>query len=217
MSKKRLCTLTALLTFVSAGANASSTDVSLTGMITPTACIPTLSAGGRVDFGDIKIADLPIEPGMPNHSLLPQRSLTLQVSCGAPTALALVATGNRRDSSSTGDPWSFGLGNAPSGDTIGHYTAGWVGSAVTLDNLPAETLYSADRGATWERLSAALLEHLGDSPNVLLGFATRGQATPTPAQLLTLGLAVNGWIRNDVEHIDQALMDGSLTVEVRYL
>ncbi|WP_259679251.1 hypothetical protein [Pseudomonas vranovensis] len=35
MNTKPLCTLTALLTFVSAGAQASSTDVNISGTITP--------------------------------------------------------------------------------------------------------------------------------------------------------------------------------------
>ncbi|MDD2060844.1 DUF1120 domain-containing protein [Pseudomonas sp. GD03860] len=217
MSNKTPCTLTALLAVVSLGANASTTDVSLAGTLTPSACTPSLSMGGRVDYGDLSIPELPIDPEDPSHSTLPLRNLTLLVSCGAPTPLALVATGNRRDSNAAGEARTFGLGRTVGGEPIGFYTAGWSGGTVRLDNLPADTLYSTDKGQTWTPLTSALLKHLGDRPDTRFGFASTGSTSPTPAQHLSLELEVSGWVRNDTLHFDQSLMDGSLTVEVQYL
>lgn len=217
MSNTTPCTLTAILTFVSLGAHASTTDVSLAGTLTPSACTPSLALGGRVDYGDLSIPDLPIDPDDPTHSILPPRNLTLLVSCGVPTPLALVATGNRRDSNSAGEARTFGLGNTPTGEPIGFYTAGWSGSTVLLDNLPATTLYSTDQGQTWTPLTSALFKHLGDRPDTRFGFAATGNTSPTPARHLSLELEVSGWVRNDTQHFDQSLMDGSLTVEVQYL
>ncbi|MCW2267535.1 hypothetical protein CQ065_17920 [Pseudomonas sp. MYb187] len=217
MSNATPCTLAALLTCLSLGANASTTDVSLVGTLTPSACTPSLSLGGRVDYGDLSIPELPIDPDDPTHSTLPLRNLTLLVNCGEPTPLALVATGNRRDSNSAGEARTFGLGNTPKGEPIGFYTAGWAGGTVLLDNLPADTLYSTDQGQTWTPLTSALFKHLGDRPDTRFGFASTGSTSPTPARQLSLELEVSGWVRNDIIHFDQSLMDGNLTVEVQYL
>ncbi|MNJ60349.1 hypothetical protein D3C77_560710 [compost metagenome] len=170
-----------------------------------------------MDYGDLSIPDLPLDPDDPTHSILPARNLTLLVSCGAPTPLVLVATGNRRDSNGAGEARTFGLGSAHNGDPIGFYTAGWASGTVMLDNLPADTLYSTDQGQTWAPLASAFLKHLGDRPDTRLGFATKGSTSPTPAGLLSLELEVSGWVRNNIIHFDQSLMDGSLTVEVQYL
>ncbi|MGF6594890.1 DUF1120 domain-containing protein [Pseudomonas sp. 2835] len=217
MNTKPLCTLTALLTFVSAGAHANSTDVNISGTITPAACTPSLSGNGQVDFGNITMPDLDPQPGIPDHSILAPRSLTFSVICDRATRFALVATGNRRDSSSIPLPKAFGLGTTTGGQAIGFYSATWPDNGATLDNLPADTLYSEDSGSTWLRVPGSGFEHLGDKPESRLGFALRGQTSPSAAQVLNLRLDVAGWLRNDMTHVDEALLDGHMTIELQYL
>ncbi|CAM3584106.1 DUF1120 domain-containing protein [Pseudomonas wadenswilerensis] len=217
MNTKRLCTLTALLTFVSAGAHASSTDVNISGTITPAACTPSLSGSGQVDFGNISMPELPPQPVIPDHSILPPRNLTFTVVCDRPTRFALVATGNRRDSASMPAPRAFGLGTTTSGEALGFYSAVWADSDATLDSLPADTLYSEDKGSTWTRMPGGGFEHLGDKPDSRLGFARRGQSSPSAAEQLNLRLEVTGWLRNDMTHLDEELLDGHMVIELQYL
>ncbi|KDO01830.1 MULTISPECIES: DUF1120 domain-containing protein [Pseudomonas] len=217
MNTKPLCTLTALLTFVSAGAHASSTDVNISGTLTPAACTPSLSANGQVDFGNISMPELPPQPVIPDHSALPPRNLTFTVVCDRPTRFALIATGNRRDSTSMPMPKAFGLGTTTSGESLGFYSAVWADSDATLDNLPADTLYSEDKGSTWTRIAGGGFEHQGDKPDSRLGFARRSQNSPSAAELLNLRLEVTGWLRNDITHVDEALLDGHMTIELQYL
>ncbi|MOA59554.1 hypothetical protein D3C78_1842070 [compost metagenome] len=66
-------------------------------------------------------------------------------------------------------------------------------------------------------MTSALFKHLGDRPDTRFGFASTGSTSPTPARQLSLELEVSGWVRNDIIHFDQSLMDGNLTVEVQYL
>ncbi|MFK8332862.1 DUF1120 domain-containing protein [Pseudomonas sp. BJa5] len=213
------CTLTALLTLVSAGASASTTDVNISGVLTPSACTPALTSNGQVDFGNIALPDLDPQPGLPDHSILAPRHLTFTVMCDRPTRFALVATGNRRDSTSIPLPNAFGLGTTSSGQAIGYYSAIWTNNDARLDSLPADTLYSEDQGNTWTPVSGGSFEHLGDKPDARLSFTRRGvgQNSPSPATLLTLRLQVSGWLRNDIPHLDAALLDGHMTIELQYL
>ena len=217
MNNKPLCTLTALLSFVSAGATASTAEVTLSGTLAPAACTPALSANGQVDFGIITMPDLTPQPGIPGHSVVPPRQLMFSVTCDRPTRFALVATGNRRDSTSVPSPRAFGLGTTNAGEALGFYNASWTDSGATLDNLPADTLYSEDAGSTWRRVPGSSFEHLGDMPQSRLGFARRGESSPTAAEVLTLRLDVAGWLRDDMTHVDETTLDGHMTIELQYL
>ncbi|PNA52870.1 hypothetical protein C1Y14_34105, partial [Pseudomonas sp. MPR-R5B] len=58
--KKPLAALATLVMLATSGAAvaASSVDLTVTGLITPTACTPSLSANGVVDHGKISAKDL---------------------------------------------------------------------------------------------------------------------------------------------------------------
>lgn len=81
---------------------ASSTDLTVTGIITPTACTPALSNNGTVDFGKRSAKDL-------NQTrTFCTESSKLNVVCDGETTFALELADNR--STSTISPYLYGLG-----------------------------------------------------------------------------------------------------------
>src|SRR5689334_13790709 len=84
---------------------ASSADLRVTGLITPSACTPSLSGGGIVDHGKVTVKDL--KPDQP--TALKRGTLYLEVNCDATTPFTLTTIDNREGSSAI-HPNSHGLG-----------------------------------------------------------------------------------------------------------
>ncbi|MCE6980482.1 DUF1120 domain-containing protein [Pseudomonas frederiksbergensis] len=98
MNKQLSFLATALLiSHMSSGFAASTTELTVTGMITPSACSPILSAGGVVDYGKISAKDLmPTNaPNPVNESLLGNYSPQLSVACDASTPFSLRVSDDR--------------------------------------------------------------------------------------------------------------------------
>ena len=74
-----------LLNMFSPAHAASSTDLTVRGLITPSACAPALSGGGVIDFGKLSASDLKPD----NPTSLPEHSFQMTVSCDAPTLFGL--------------------------------------------------------------------------------------------------------------------------------
>ena len=83
--KKTACALAVLAT--STAAMAESVDVKVIGTITPTACKPTLSGGGTVDYGIIPPASLKKDA----FNQLDKRQLDFAITCDAPAKVAIAA------------------------------------------------------------------------------------------------------------------------------
>ena len=66
-------------------AQAASVDLTVTGTVIPTACIPAFASGTNVDLGRIYSAAL--DPIAQND--LPPRDITLKVACDAPAAVEI--------------------------------------------------------------------------------------------------------------------------------
>lgn len=138
-----------LLAMTSSVFAASSVDLTVKGLITPSACTPGLSSGGIIDHGKVAAKDL--EPD--NWTLLGNHTLQLTIDCDAPTLLALKGTDNKGDAH---DPMNtYGLGLV-SGKKLGGYN-------LVLSNPVAETaaislIESADNGLTWQETLHLALE-----------------------------------------------------------
>ncbi|WP_449438997.1 DUF1120 domain-containing protein [Pseudomonas migulae] len=80
--------LTSPLTFA-----ASSTDLTVTGLITPNACTPTLADGGNIDIGKVPAKNLnPIaNTEVGNHYM------AFNVNCDAPVLFAVKSIDNKPD------------------------------------------------------------------------------------------------------------------------
>jgi hypothetical protein len=194
---------------------ASSVDVSVKGLITPTACTPLLSSGGLIDYGKISQQDLNQDKG----TRLPVKHLQVSVACNAPSRFALRMRDNRDGSAMVNSEIYYGLGLDTSGNRIGLYS-------MTFD--PRQTVVnstalifgteSTTAGLAWR---TANLNPIDIGANSYLGFTdTEGSTTgPSAIQELMSTVKVEAVI-NAKQNLDlsaDVLLDGSATMEVVYL
>lgn len=188
---------------------ASSTDLSVTGVITPSACSPSFSSGGVIDHGKIAAKDLNPD----RWNVLENRTLQLAISCDAPTLLALRSIDNQ--SSSSYDPAnSYGLGMV-SGKKLGDYVL--VFSDPIADGAAISVLESRDNGITWREnypsdiWPVSYLASFGDQ--------STGSWAPTPIKQVTADIRIETMIAPTagMDLTNETPINGSATVEVRYL
>jgi len=204
--KKYFATLTAsvLISMAPYALAASSTDLTVTGTITPSACTPSLSSGAVVDFGKISAKDL--QPTAP--TLIGEPTTQLSVSCDAPTTFALHAIDNRPNTTVSG---YFGVGLTPAGEKLGHYIP--TISNVLADGQVATPIISPDQGATWSPLDRIRADHY------LSVSSPADTSAPITAKDLTMDLAIRTWIlpANGLTLTGEVPIDGSATFEMKYL
>ncbi|MHC8312978.1 DUF1120 domain-containing protein [Pseudomonas sp. GT1P32] len=206
---KRLSLLTAalLLTGASSAFAASSTDLTVTGIITPTACTPSLANGGVVDYGKRSAKDL----NPTAHTPLGRETIQLTVNCDAATPFAIIPSDNRTNTANGG---SFGLGMINVNEKLGGYDIEFLNPVA---DIPVKALWSPNKGDTWSDLID------GDSvpPNQWVAFGNRtGSAwTPDFLQNVTVDIAVNARIApaNSLTLTDEVTLDGSATLQIEYL
>ena len=124
--KTRLTTLAASVLLLHSANTfaASSVDLTVKGLIVPSACTPSLSGGGVIDHGKISAKDLKPD----NPTVIGNHTLILAVNCDAPIKFALHSIDNRA-SSSIGS--NYGLGFINDTQKLGGYN-------LTLANPLAE-------------------------------------------------------------------------------
>ena len=196
---------TALISMAPFALAASSTDLTVTGLITPSACTPSLSNGGIVDNGKVSVKDLdPIK-----DTLIGIHPLQLTVACEASTLLALDSTDNRAGSG-TQTGW-FGLGLTDAGEKLGSFL---VDIKQTLaDSVIAQAIVSDDDGRTWFKGWAI-------TPDDLTSVGSAADHTqPIAVKDLTMDLSVWTYIApaDSLTLTDDVIMDGSATLTVKYL
>ena len=202
--------LLALLYLASAGpwvVAASSTELNVTGLITPSACTTTLSANGIVDHGMVPARSL----NQYEYSVLPTQALDLTVSCNEPVLFVLVGVDNRA-SSSLGPGFYYGLGTNIHAPTERLGTVSLAIREATGDGERVLVLASSNKGETWFPESNAF-------PNNYMGFARPGTLVPEPHRLVNASLQVNTSI-NAAAYLtlkQEVPLDGSIVLDLRYL
>lgn len=187
---------------------ASSVDLSVTGSITPSACSPSLSNNGLVDYGKISVQDL----NPTGVTELPKTSFKLAVNCEGASLFALATQDNRASLGGAGGFFILGLITPTQ----------WVGAYflsmenIQLDDPAAYSIYSIDNGNTW------LFNPDASVPtNILLAFGNQssGVRTPVPIKDVSLDLVVEPFIypKNQIPVGETIALDGSATLELRYL
>lgn len=211
--KKSIITAALLLAVVGQAVAASSVDLSVTGLITPAACTPALSAGGVVDHGKISRKDLSLGKPTP----LPVATLQLSINCAASTLVAIKGRDNRAGTSAepgTGQP-NYGLGLVNGDRKIGWYLLKTAnGQADGVDRPVIES----SNGTHWsDATHPGLVWQVGGMR--ALSSSTGGDAAPLPVQVMTLDILVETMIaRADSIWLSQEIpLDGSATLEVVYL
>lgn len=205
---RRLSLLTAALLLIGASsAFASSTDLSVTGIITPSACTPSLTAGGIADHGKLSVKDLAPDA----HTYLPHAILVLAVNCEAPTMFAISPIDNRAGTGTAAR--QFGLGLINTSEKLGHFRV--IPRNVMADTVEAQAILSNDSGKTWEKEGVDFW-----GANNIWGVAAVGPVTvPIPIKDLLLDLQVQTGIAptDDLTLTDEVDIDGSVVLQLVYL
>jgi type 1 fimbria pilin len=185
---------------------ASSVDLTVKGMITPSACTPALSNSGSVDYGKISARDLNVDQVTP----LTEQTVQLTVTCDAATLMALDADDNRPGSNYGGDITEFGLGLINGTQKLGAMTLSL--NTPVADGVAGRPITSVDGGVTW-----VVARNL--TPDNLISVADTAVDAPIPVQVLTSDLTVSPKIApaSQLTLTNEVAIDGSVTVTVRYL
>lgn len=195
---------TALISFAPFALAASSTDLSVTGAITPSACTPSMSNGGLIDHGKISKKDL----NTTTFTAIGTHTLQLMISCEAPSTFALRSIDNRPNTATNRD-W-YGFGKTEAGENLG-FVIPMMKSAMA-DGQPAQSIISWDDGKTWGR-------HHHLRPNLLIAVASPSDhSTPMLAKDASFEVDITSHIaRTDSLTLnDEVSLDGSVTFEMTY-
>lgn len=205
----------ALLGLVGSTHAASTAELTVTGLITPMACTPVFSAGGRVDFGKISQQDL----NQAKPTMLPLKTMTLTVSCNSAGRYALRMRDNRDGTAYVNSEIYYGFGLDGSGGKIGVYSLKFDPKQTVADALPV--IYgteSTTNGVAWRTSNSNPIDMGSRS---LLGFTelNGSSAGPTAIQNLTSTFILEAVInaKQNLDLSQEVVMDGSATLEVVYL
>lgn len=200
-----------LLAMTSSVFAASSVDLTVKGLITPSACTPILAQGGVADYGKIAARDLQENQATP----LPATTLPFNLNCEAATLFALNGVDNRAGSASSPGDYSYGLGLINETERVGDFVM--IITSYLADNLPVSKLASRDNGATWSENSEDAIWMRGR----LAAFGNNASGTwaPIAIRTLTSNLVVHPTIAasSSLTLTQEQPIDGSATLEVLYL
>lgn len=233
MKKTLLATTLATITLISASSAfaADTVDLKVGGSITPAACIPSLSGGGAINYGDFKAKILAKD----NYSRMGQKELDFTITCSSLTKLALTAVNGRIGSlaGATEDPqggadspvvgmpsYTYGLGLA-NGKKIGGYSLRL--NDITYDGKKAAVLSSYGASNTWKRVGGSdndrdqLISINGKLKR--LSWAAPGTDTPIAFRTLAGKLEVEAFINkgSELDLTSVIKLDGQTTLELTYL
>ncbi|RFD27929.1 hypothetical protein CER19_16770 [Pseudomonas sp. GL93] len=202
-----LTTLTATLLLFGAGSvfAASSQDLTVKGIITPSACAPVVSGGGNVDFGKVSVRDLNAD----TYTDLPRETLLLSVRCEGPTFFTLNTIDNRAGTTASHFSW-HGLGMTPDDEKLGDAGLGLY--SPVADGVAVRTITSRDGGATW--MPSVMLSH-----TVLTAVASTDGLVPIAIRELDAEIRLITHIApaSNLTLTDDVPIDGHATVQVNYL
>ena len=205
--KTRLTTLAASLLLLNSAATfaASTVDLTVKGLIVPSACTPSLSGGGVIDHGKISAMDLNPD----KNTVIGNNTLSMAVNCDAPIQFALHSIDNR---AASGSSIRYGLGFINETQVLGGYILTFA-NPVAEGGVVVQPIASGDQGNTWYR------EKFWD-PGLYMSVAAMDDDTqPMAVKDLSLDLEVQTII-NRADGLDlsnEVTIDGSATLEVKYL
>ena len=205
--KTRLTTLaaSALLLHSATTFAASSVDLTVKGLIVPSACTPGLSGGGVIDHGKISAKDLNPE----QNTIIGNNTLSMTVNCDAAIQFAVHSIDNRAASGSSS---SYGLGFINDTQRLGGYSL-TLTNPVSEDGTVVQTIASGDQGNTWYS------DKVWD-PGMYMSVASMDDDTqPLPVKDLRVDVQVQTFVfrADGLDLSNEVTIDGSATLEVKYL
>ncbi|MDI9766366.1 DUF1120 domain-containing protein [Pantoea dispersa] len=128
--KNHIKTLCAVAILAAANqAAAESFQLGVTGNLAPTACTPLIDNNGTVDYGAIKSDSLSKD----EYNILPEKNINLNISCDAPTKVALRAISERKGSALVSNT-EGGSGAGTPLISLGKSSVGAVGFGMDGEN-----------------------------------------------------------------------------------
>lgn len=219
----------ALCGAISAPAMAASTDVKVTGTITPAGCTPVLAGGGVIDYGNIRADDL----SATNYTVLQTKQIDFSITCNAPAKVAVKAVDGRADTAAGatqvghggigfapvnlfGQPQIFVAGLGMDGaKRIGGY--GIRIANVTADGKSVDGIRSLDAASSWS--PGQFGEIYSSVAQNYQSWAATGTLIPVAVQSLSGKLEVQAYL-NKASQLDltkPVALDGLTTIELVYL
>jgi len=184
---------------------ASNVDLTVKGLIVPSACTPSFSGGGVIDHGKISAKDLNPDA----YTIIGNHTLSMAVNCDAAILFALHSVDNRAASGATSN---YGLGFVNDSQKLGWYSLS-LRNPVAEDGTVVQSIGSYDQGNTWFK------ENIWE-PGMYMSVASVDDDTqPVAVKDLRLDLGVQTVI-NRADGLDlsnEVTIDGSATLEVKYL
>ncbi|MBV6827100.1 DUF1120 domain-containing protein [Pseudomonas sp. PD9R] len=203
---------TGLFDAVAAGRSRTAT---LRASFAPAACQPELSNGGVVDFGRLHKNDLNTD----KSTRLPPKSLTLRVSCDAPTPFALRMQDNREGSATVDSEIYYGLNVDNRNNKIGLYSLEFDPALTSADSYTR--LYRTDSTTSGVAWSTASSSPIPIGSKSYLGFTDSAGSTAGPVEIqnLSAGVTVDAVIAptSSLDLSNAVHLDGSGTIEIIYL
>jgi hypothetical protein len=191
---------------------ASSVDLTVNGSITPSACVPTLSQDGTVDYGKIAAKELLVN----TSTKLAPATLQLSVNCEAATLFALNGKDNRLGSAHYSALTSYyGLGLINGNEKLGSYSIDLLNPVSEVVVYP---LFSFDKGQSW--LMNASGSYMGHPYwNAFSDTRGVGPHFPTALRNVTVDLTITAHIApaRTLTLTEEVPLDGSASLDLLYL
>ena len=208
-----------LATAFTAHAAGTSATMTISGIVTPSACSIALTGGGTLDFGPVHVDVL---PSSGTYTMTPKTIDTVVDCQDTEQAVAISFVDNRKDSVATHSDegtdanTAFGLGTADS-KNIGSY--GIKISQVTAESTAGSLLSSTGKAMTdtWSALSSDTFINNGTTPQYIT-YTDAGNTAPVAKKNYTFTLQVTPSVSSDMKAISStAEFDGNTTINIDYM
>lgn len=226
--KKTACALAVLAT-TSTAVMAESIDVKVIGTITPTACKPTLTGGGTIDYGTIAPASLKKDA----LNQLDNKQLDFAITCDAPAKVALKSINGRPNTAAGTTETGTFAGVAPKG--IARNNGNWVvglgldgnkkigGYNISIadvfaDGAAVDYIDQNGNSQNWEKSSTSK-NFLHWNQPFKASWSKPGTLTPVAFTTLAGKLNVQAYINkaSELDLTKPVKLDGLTTLELVYL
>lgn len=221
----KVTALACMMMAASASAAINDNTLEIKGTVTPASCVPALSNGGEVDFGNTISEKLT----QTDNQLKPQ-SLTLTITCqnAAKISLHMIDNnpGGRRqmviksayadDTDSTDSLYQFGIGKDIDGQPVGAYSVAVVGNPSDNGN---GVYVIGSTGGAWSSNSARAFSN-GSGVNTYLSFTNSGtDINPSAITMMEMVLKISAAVASNsaVNMTDDINFDGNSTIVMTYL
>lgn len=214
-----------------------SIDLKVIGTITPSACSPSLTGGGTVDYGSIPAGTL----SSTDYTILAGKQLDISITCDAPTKVGFQVINGRPGSAASDDAEEgansiataptgmtlYGWGSAPvaglglSGTAkVGGYTIMLSTPTILVDGK-SNAFISTKNTAAWDMDTGAASYSLFTRDGSLSYFTVANSGTNTPLAFTTMSarIGIEAYInkKSELDLTKEIKLDGLATIKLVYL